>query len=30
VLLSGPVEPDWFQWGCRAGIVPGLQKACVP
>ena len=30
VLLSGPAEPDWFQWGCRAGIVPGLQKACVP
>ncbi|MCS7057225.1 MAG: hypothetical protein NZM18_13750 [Thermoflexales bacterium] len=30
VLLSGPVEPDWFQWACRADIVSGLQKACVP
>lgn len=30
VILSGPVEPNWFQWGCRADIVPGLQQACVP
>jgi len=24
VIFSGPVEPDWFQWACRAGIVPGV------
>ncbi len=28
VLASGPVEPNWFLWGCRADIVPGLQMAC--
>ena len=24
VIFSGPLEPDWFQWACRAGIVPGV------
>ncbi len=24
VIFSGTLEPDWFQWACRAGIVPGV------
>ncbi len=30
VLTTGTAEPNWYLWGCRAGIVPGLQMACVP
>jgi photosynthetic reaction center M subunit len=28
VLTSGPAEPNWFLWGCRAQIVTGLGAAC--
>lgn len=28
VLTSGWLEPDWFRWACRAGIVPSPQLAC--
>jgi photosynthetic reaction center M subunit len=28
VLASGWLEPDWFRWACRAGIVPTPQMAC--
>ena len=28
VLLSGTAEPNWFLWGCRAHITPGMTLAC--
>lgn len=28
VIASGWLEPDWFLWACRAGIVPSPQLAC--
>ncbi len=27
VILTGKIEPDWFHWACRAGIVPGVIQA---
>ncbi len=28
VIASGWLEPNWYLWGCRAGITPGIQAAC--
>lgn len=28
VIASGWLEPNWFLWACRAGIVPSPQMAC--
>ncbi len=30
VITSGPAEPNWYLWACRAGITPGGIAACVP
>jgi photosynthetic reaction center M subunit len=27
VILTGVAEPNWFQWACRAGVVPGTIQA---